>query len=366
MIIYYTHKFGNNKGESHTLLSYAIGDYLGDQERADALVDSMHETGKFGKPVIEGFDCFSISHSGNTWAVLISSKNCGFDIQYYKPCNRVGIAKRFYAPQEASVVETAEAHGIDVAQDVFFGIWTRREALVKALGLSVAQTGLPSVTEPAVSCGGDTWYFGSLTIPGSKALSNSICVPEPVTEITVKEIRVREMDRTDNKNGSDNKKRSKKTALEEAYSYIASRMRTAAEVTKHLREKGYSSEETQDAVNEMIGNRYLDDYQYALRYFEYNREKRRGSLRAARELAEKGVDRQTVENAREDFLYENKVNEYEDALAAARRELSIRSGSPEADEKTIASIGRRLESRGFTRADIFRVLESIRRGDAQD
>lgn len=345
------------------LLRYAIGDYIGDRERADALVDSMRETGEFGKPVIDGFEHFSISHSGSTWAVLISSGSCGFDIQYYKPCDRVGIAKRFYAPQEAQVVETAESHGIDVAQDVFFGIWTRREALIKALGLSVAQTGLPSVTEPAVSCGGNTWYFGSLTIPGSKALSNSICVAEPVTEIVVKEIRLRGIDDMDEKKKSGKRK----SALEEAYSYVSSRMRTVSEVEKHLREKGYSDEETQAAVNDLIGGRYLDDYQYALRYFEHNREKHRGCLRAARELAEKGVDRQTVENAREDFIYENSVDEFEDALELARRELSFRSSSAEAeDEKTIASIGRKLENRGFSRSDIFRVLEYIRKSDVHD
>jgi SOS response regulatory protein OraA/RecX len=346
------------------LLRYAIGDYIGDRERADALVDSMHESGGYGKPVIDGFDHFSISHSGNTWAVLISSENCGFDIEYYRYCKRTAIAKRFFAPEEAAAVRIAETNGPDAAQEVFFAIWTRREALVKALGISVAHTDLPHVTGPSVTYMGDTWYFGSLTIPGSGNLSNSICVKEPLTEILVKEIRFKEMEKSKDK-------KSGKNVLEEAYSYISARMRTVREVEKHLSDKGFGSDEIREAVNELIGGRYLDDYQYAVRYFEHNREKKRGSLRAARELAEKGVDRETIENAREDFIYENKVDEYGDALELAKKELALRNdeahenAEPIPDEKIIGSIGRKLESRGFSRSDIFRVLEKIRKGDPE-
>ena len=109
--------------------------------------------------------------------------------------------------------------------------------------------------------------------------------------------------------------------------------------------------------------RYLDDYQYALRYYEYNREKRRGSGRAAGELAEKGVDPETIRNAREDFLYSEKVDEYEDALAVALKELELKPGT---GEKAMARIGRKLDGRGFARSDIFRVLEELRRRSGED
>ena len=102
------------------------------------------------------------------------------------------------------------------------------------------------------------------------------------------------------------------TAMEAAAKYLSTRMRTVSEVRDHLSAKGYTSDEIDETVNDLIGLRYLDAYQYALRYYEYNREKHRGSLRAARELSEKGVDPETVRYAREDFLYSNKVDEYED------------------------------------------------------
>lgn len=362
MIIYYTHKYGNNKGESHKLLRYAIGDYVGSQKLADVMVRCMEETGGHGKPIIYGFDHFSISHSEGTWAVLIDEEDCGFDIQYHRSCDRMGIAARFYHETEYAAVRAAEAKGAANGQEIFFTIWARREALVKAMGLSVAETGLPPVTESAVNMGGKTWYFGSLKIPGSRNLSNAACTSRPVTEAIVKEIRLRDMDNKKDKND--------KTAIESAYAYIASRMRSIAEVKKHLEGRGYGGEEVQETLNELIGGRYLDDYLYAVRYFEYNREKKRGCLRAARELIEKGIDRETVDNAREDFLYENNVDEFEDALEIARRELRNMtdgySGGDEEqapDERLIASIGRRLENRGFSRSDIYRVLEMIRRGD---
>ncbi len=154
--------------------------------------------------------------------------------------------------------------------------------------------------------------------------------------------------------------KNKKSAIEAAYSYLDTRMRTKVEVENKLKEKGYTEDEILEAVNELIGMRYLDDYQYALRYYEYNREKRRGSARAARELAEKGVDAATIRNAREDYLYSEKVDEFADALAAAEKELELKSETRIADDRTAARIARKLDGRGFDRGDIFKVLDTLR------
>ena len=169
-------------------------------------------------------------------------------------------------------------------------------------------------------------------------------------------------------NDTDKEKKNKKTAVEAAYAFLASRMRTTAEVRRHLESKGYNEDEITDAINELIGMRYLDDYLFALRYYEYNHEKKRGALRAERELMDKGIDRDTVRNAKEDFLYENKVNEFEDALDIALKEVFVPSdiyGEPPVmktvDDRLTAKIARKLEGKGFSKGDIFRVLDSIRR-----
>ena len=154
----------------------------------------------------------------------------------------------------------------------------------------------------------------------------------------------------------------RKTALETASAYLASRMRTVQEVRKRLKDREYDAAEAEEAVRELLELGYLDDYAYALRYYEYNREKNRGSLRALRELLEKGVSEQNAKNAREDFLYSNKVDEFSDAVTLALRYAE----GKEIDDKIIAGTARKLESRGFEKRDIIRVLEELRRRGSSD
>lgn len=172
---------------------------------------------------------------------------------------------------------------------------------------------------------------------------------------------------------NEKKKENRKSAQEAAYAYLANRMRTVEEVRKHLAGREYPEDEITETINELIGLRYLDDYLFALRYYEYNREKKRGSLRAERELMEKGIDRETARNAKEDFLHEQKVDEFEDALAVARKEVFVPSDiygeAPVArtfDDRLSAKIARKLEGRGFAKGDIFRVLDSLRREAAEN
>ena len=163
-------------------------------------------------------------------------------------------------------------------------------------------------------------------------------------------------------------KKNKKSAAEAAYSFLASRMRTTEEVRRHLESKEYGKDEITETINDLIGMRYLDDYLYSVRYYEYNREKKRGVLRAERELLEKGIDKETAHIAKEDFLYEQKVDELEDALEIARKEVYVPSDvygeAPrmrEVDDRLAAKIARKLETKGFSRGDIFKVLDRIRR-----
>lgn len=156
-------------------------------------------------------------------------------------------------------------------------------------------------------------------------------------------------------------KKSDRTAMEVASAYLANRMRTVQEVRKHLAEKEFPANEIEETVSDLIGLRYLDDYNYARIYYERNTEKRRGSLRAMRELEERGVDKQTIKFALEDYLYEAKVNEYDMALDIAHR---VAEDVKEIDDKLIAKVARKLEGAGYNRGDIFKVLEEMRRWDA--
>ena len=70
---------------------------------------------------------------------------------------------------------------------------------------------------------------------------------------------------------------------------------------------------------------------------------------------------ETVRYAREDFLYLNKVDEYEDALDVALNEISLRTADTPYDDRLSAKIARKLDGKGFSRTDIFRVLDELRR-----
>lgn len=179
----------------------------------------------------------------------------------------------------------------------------------------------------------------------------------------------------DNKAGD---RKNKKTALEVAAAYLANRMRTVHEMRQHLQDKEFNEIEIDETINDLIGLRYLDDYAYALRYYEYNTAKHRGSQRAMMELEEKGVDKQTIRFALEDYLYESKVDEYRMALEIARREVFITSDEfgegadtdriemKPVDDKLVARVARKLESRGYRKDDIFKVISEMRRWDVKD
>lgn len=146
----------------------------------------------------------------------------------------------------------------------------------------------------------------------------------------------------------------KKTAIEVALRYLENRMRTTEEVRKKLVEKEFCESEIKETIDELIRLKYLDDYEYAKRYYEYNAEKKRGSFRAMRELEEKGVDKETVKFALDDFLFEFKIDEYQIAKQVAD---SVLDGA-ELDEKMRGKIARKLEARGFATGTIIKVLEN--------
>ena len=61
------------------------------------------------------------------------------------------------------------------SEEVFFRIWTRREALIKALGLSVASEGLPSVLRDCVQAGDTGYFIRDIRMPEAPDLYAAIC-----------------------------------------------------------------------------------------------------------------------------------------------------------------------------------------------
>ena len=128
MNMYWTAHFSGGKEESHRLLAEAISEYTGDRSRAAALMEGMY-AGKKGKPYIDGFDFFSISHTENVWAVIFCERECGLDIQLPGKSRALSIAEKFFHPDDAAAVAAACNEDPQTVNGVFFRLWARRECL---------------------------------------------------------------------------------------------------------------------------------------------------------------------------------------------------------------------------------------------
>ncbi len=140
-----------------------------------------------------------------------------------------------------------------------------------------------------------------------------------------------------------------------AMKYLAPRARTCGELERHLRMKGYGREDVRELIGQFQELHYLDDMDYAVRYFEHAFGKGRGALRAKRELEEKGVSQETIQIAFEEC--ESGESELERAKKQARK---IAEGR-EMDRKLMGKIGRRLTTMGYSSDVIYQALESCMR-----
>jgi 4'-phosphopantetheinyl transferase len=106
------------------------------------------------KPFVEGGPAFNISHSGDAVLVALAiGGRLGIDVEMVRPLSDlVGLATTSFARDELDTL-TAAAPENRVRQ--FFRIWTRKEAMLKALG-----SGIPALSSISVS--GDSGMLNTL------------------------------------------------------------------------------------------------------------------------------------------------------------------------------------------------------------
>jgi 4'-phosphopantetheinyl transferase len=87
---------------------------------------------EWGKPYLEGVHGFhfSISHTENALLVGVAPGELGVDIEALSRRVKLSAARRFFSPGEAAWI----AEGGGEASRRFLRLWTRKEALAKALG----------------------------------------------------------------------------------------------------------------------------------------------------------------------------------------------------------------------------------------
>jgi 4'-phosphopantetheinyl transferase len=132
-----------------------------------------------GKPHLAGSRvAFNVSHSGE-WIVIACGRDrvIGVDIEQIRPEMDVrSIAARCYATDELAVLDQAEdPHGM------FFHLWARREAYIKARGSTLFSELKRSPVPAGNGAEKQGWYFHDLEA-GSKYAA-AVVTDKPVTGI---------------------------------------------------------------------------------------------------------------------------------------------------------------------------------------
>ncbi len=133
-------------------------------------------TDAHGKPVLaDGFPHFSLSHRRGISIIAVADAQIGVDLEFADPRIAIdAIAARSFAPDELEALSQRPA---DERCDLFFRLWTRKEAFVKALGVGI------SGGFARFSALGDTieaqtghWTLESRRLEGGWV---SVCIHEP-------------------------------------------------------------------------------------------------------------------------------------------------------------------------------------------
>lgn len=93
------------------------------------LGDAEIFTDEFGKPRTTDGRCFNLSHSGD-WAILaLSECEIGCDIEQIRQVDPLRLGKTVFTERELALIRQSPDR-----LGVFFGLWTKKEALLKCMG----------------------------------------------------------------------------------------------------------------------------------------------------------------------------------------------------------------------------------------
>ena len=120
----------------------------------------------YGKPALAVGPRFSASHSHELWAVAVSDRDVGVDVEYHQPgIDWRDLATGLFAAGECAALD---ALAKDDAMRGFFDCWARKEAFVKAIGMGLSyplDAFAVSVTpEARLLSGADGWRIAGLAL----------------------------------------------------------------------------------------------------------------------------------------------------------------------------------------------------------
>ena len=147
-------------------------------------------------------------------------------------------------------------------------------------------------------------------------------------------------------------------AIAKAADILSRKSATKAEIMKKLRDKGYDEEIVSSAVSELEELGYINDYDYAMLYMDYAKEKCYGEKKICYELANKGVDQFIIEDVLEKM-------HSPDSKELAQKIYSKYGCIDLTDIKQKQRVARYLASRGFEFSQINDALKEYLRRDKE-
>ena len=101
--------------------------------------DIAFRFGKHGKPHLDGGPPFNQSHSGERIMIGVTAEGrLGVDIEVLRKVSyMLGIADKNFGPDEAALVHAAPHRE---RRELFFRLWTRKEAFLKAVGVGLTHS----------------------------------------------------------------------------------------------------------------------------------------------------------------------------------------------------------------------------------
>ena len=118
--------------QAHATMRWLLGTVLGRSAASlEFTVDAL------GKPALDSTLHFNLSHGGELGALVISHEQpVGIDIEPWRPVNdALAVGATVFTELEMQGWSSASAAEVDVS---FLRLWTRKEALLKAIGLGLS------------------------------------------------------------------------------------------------------------------------------------------------------------------------------------------------------------------------------------
>ena len=296
----------------------------------------------------------SITDTKNYWACCVSESPVGIDMEEQGRVVKPAIAKRFHKAEQEYLAVLSE--GSREWTEEFFAIWTKKEAWSKLKGKGYA-IGFSkfSVLEDTVDGIPVASFTYKQLIFGIAGDSQAQIVP-------------RQYDAP-----------MEKSALDYAAGLLDARAYSEGALAKKLTERGYTEEETAEALEKLKDYGYVNDEAYADELARRAAESGKGRQRIKKELQEKGVDKELAARA----VSEYSESEYDRAKQAALKMLGRDLGSetdcpgsaqriceedltPEQKNelrakrrKLVGKVTRKLSSLGYDASVIWSVVEDL-------